>query len=66
LLADSLARGDTIGGGLSSRSAGAADSIQRDSLRRELVRRDTIRRDTDRRGTSRREGVGNRPPTRGR
>lgn len=66
LLADSLARGDTIGGGLSSRSAAAVDSIQRDSLRRELVRRDTIRRDTDRRGTSRREAVGNRPPTRGR
>ena len=65
LLADSLARGDTIGGGLSSRSAAAADSIQRDSLRRELMRRDTVRRDTDRRGTSGREVVGNRPPTRG-
>ena len=66
LLADSLARGDTIGGGLSSRSAAVVDSVQRDSLRRELMRRDTVRRDTVRRGTSRREAGGNRPPTRGR
>lgn len=52
-LADSLARGDTIGGGLTSRSVAAADSIRRDSLRRELVRRESVRRGNGRRDSTR-------------
>jgi rod shape-determining protein MreC len=66
LLADSLSRADTIGGGLTSRSAAAADSIRRDSLRREVTRRDSVRRDNDRRETGRRDAVRSRPPVRGR
>jgi rod shape-determining protein MreC len=38
LLADSLARGDTIGGGLGARLIGRADSARRDSLRRDSTR----------------------------
>lgn len=43
LLADSLALGDTIGGGQGMRPMTRADSLRRDSVRREVVRRDTLR-----------------------
>lgn len=71
LLADSLARGDTIGGGLTSRSNTAVDSVRRDSLRRELTRRDSVRResvrrDSFRRDSARRDTVRTRPPVRSR
>ena len=61
LLADSLARGDTIGGGLTTRSTVVADSVRRDSLRRELVRRDSLRRDNSRLENARRDSVRRAP-----
>ena len=59
LFADGLARGDSMGGGLTSRAVAAVDSIRRDSLRREVVRRNGTRRDNDRRDSTRL-----RPPVR--
>lgn len=43
LFADSLARGDTIGGGVGTRPALRADSVRRDTVRRDSLRRDDPR-----------------------